>query len=42
MLQRVTVIGQGTEKSTGQIILLKRSLKLYGDNANKLTIMMKI
>lgn len=42
MLQRVTEIGNGTEKSTWQIILLKKSPNLYVGNINKLTFRMKI
>lgn len=42
MLQRVTEIGKGTEKSTWQITLLKKSPTLYVGNINKLTFRMKI
>lgn len=42
MVQRVTETGYGTEKSTWQIILLKKSPNVYVGNINKLTFRMKV
>lgn len=42
MVQRVTETGYGTEKSTWQIILLKKSPNVYVGNINKLTFRIKV